>query len=111
MKEVIINKVLNLTHDKFHDSWVKLNNGEVHLEDRKNFEQYLSEFIDKQPSIETDLEVMLEYVDKNDVLLLKRGLMNILKGSYPKIHEEIITRQFSKYVKKKIGKPSERLRK
>lgn len=104
MNTDLVNKLLYLTHDRWHKSRITNEEREKHLLDRSNFKEYLELFIENQPNSIKDIEMIIEYGKDEEVFLIKQGVFEILKKSYPEIHDSVIKRQFSSRKKVKNKK-------
>lgn len=96
MNKEVITKIIYLTHDKWGTKLVKKNY-------RDEFEQFLIYFLKECPEGEKTLDMILEYANKDDKLLIMKGVFNILQAQHPTEYKFVSTRTKVKQMKKELN--------
>ena len=90
-----IQELLYLTHDKWKDK--------VEVAHRDFFFDYLMKICENEASAERKLEIIIEYGQGGDRLVIMKGVINILKNAFPETHKIIMTEYYADNKKKKLA--------
>ena len=91
----LINQILYLTHDKW-DEFSK-------VKSREEFKTFLINVVEYNSEIEKTLEMILEYSNGEDRILMMVGVFEIIKKNYPEDYKYVMTRIKVKSLKEELG--------